>query len=646
MGEGCLPRLRALLVQLETGEGPLAPEEADQFCNQFVELGGVWPDTAAAENGEAEAFERLGSLLQRFPENQQGEIVSALRPLRKDVRKRLLEATVALNSCLGQVRGTDIATHERIVGVLTDLQDTLQVGFYKQCASLDEKARFLMALGSVLRAVKGAAKGRHSPALVAAQHLAAHYFATPEHGDVLDVWHEGRLERYNATLWRAGRRAANRLKDELQMQLASALQRAVQAPPPGPRNKAGHYLQLELKAWPMVGCPLARTFINFIKQRYKELGDVGKPRLSECPEHSMRPATLKRLLARLDAFEVLDGDNSKGSQAPFSFGTVRLRVEAVTALAFKAVGTKPKAAAFAPPGSAPHEVAPTPRVHRSTQRPLAAQVSGQPSLAGIDWNNSRVLRRIVRYGLSSGDPEWRKAWLLHCRQRRLPIELSHASPSDEVVADFMRKQQPKLLKKEWLRNLLPRDAGRGDANTFAETEAPEEVSGTAGRQAGLAIGAAGIPKAAPETAGVKRCASGSAESSSGSDSSRSKQRRKKRKKEKRKLMMTFGDYFARGKGGDLNLSKVMMMNQMMNMSMMMNSPLAMMGMGAPMMAHQLQLMPTSSGLKVKKEDKSKKEKADDKTKKSADTTPVKAPTKDGKADWNKRADAMIDADDL
>merc|ERR1719335_2154568 len=54
----------------------------------------------------------------------------------------------------------------------------------------------------------------------------------------------------------------------------------------------------------------------------------------------------------------------------------------------------------------------------------------------------------------------------------------------------------------------------------------------------------------------------------------------------------------------------MMMNQMMGMSMMMNNPLAMMSMGAPMMAHQ---MPMMAGMKLKKDDKTKKAKLEDKT---------------------------------
>lgn len=80
-----------------------------------------------------------------------------------------------------------------------------------------------------------------------------------------------------------------------------------------------------------------------------------------------------------------------------------------------------------------------------------------------------------------------------------------------------------------------------------------------------------------------------------------------------------------------------MMNQMMGMSMMMNNPLAMMGMGASMMTHQLPLM---AGRKVKKEDKVKRDKSDEKLKKDTLATPAVTP------EWSRRKEAMINADDL
>merc|ERR1712129_442599 len=112
----------------------------------------------------------------------------------------------------------------------------------------------------------------------------------------------------------------------------------------------------------------------------------------------------------------------------------------------------------------------------------------------------------------------------------------------------------------------------------------------------------------------------------------------RKRKEKRKLsMMGFGDYFGRGQN-DLHISpEVMMMNQMMGMSMMMNNPLAMMGMGASMMSHQLPLM---TGMKMKKEDKVKRDKPDEKPKKDA---VAPAPVT---SDWSRRKEAMINADDL
>jgi len=116
-------------------------------------------------------------------------------------------------------------------------------------------------------------------------------------------------------------------------------------------------------------------------------------------------------------------------------------------------------------------------------------------------------------------------------------------------------------------------------------------------------------------------------------------------------MMGFGDYFGRGQS-DLHITpEVMMMNQMMGMSMMMNNPLAMMGMGAPMMTHQMPMMQAPAGMKLKKDDKAKRGQADDKARKDArdaNTHPgaVKALPKDTKIDWIREDSAMIDADDL
>merc|ERR1712079_858376 len=98
-------------------------------------------------------------------------------------------------------------------------------------------------------------------------------------------------------------------------------------------------------------------------------------------------------------------------------------------------------------------------------------------------------------------------------------------------------------------------------------------------------------------------------------------------------LLGYSDFFGRGKN-DLQITPEVMMNQMMGMSMMMNNPLAMMGMGASMMTHQLPLM---TGIKTKKEDKVKRDKPDEKPKKD---TIASAPVT---SDWSRRKEAMINA---
>ncbi|CAK0836648.1 unnamed protein product [Prorocentrum cordatum] len=224
--------------------------------------------------------------------------------------------------------------------------------WYKRCPDLQAKARFLLALAAVLRAIGGASAElqalvqAHPPVARLVGQLTDRFFVIPEHGSVLTAWRGG---GYNRTLWRAARRASERLKDDLQVRLVSALRKATVpvAAPPG--TKARPQLQLELREWPMTGCPLAKELLEFLQQRGSELGDLGQPALDDCPPHALWPSTLRKLLGRLDALELVDATGGKDDAPPGSHrGVVRLRWEAVSYLAFKAVGTTPQAAPEAP----------------------------------------------------------------------------------------------------------------------------------------------------------------------------------------------------------------------------------------------------------------------------------------------------------
>mmetsp|Transcript_100667 Transcript_100667/g.285265 ORF Transcript_100667/g.285265 Transcript_100667/m.285265 type:complete len:670 (-) Transcript_100667:216-2225(-) len=669
MTTDCLLQLRSLLTQLD---GAAGLDEVGRLCKELLKIGRRWPEEVLEE--EAKAFERLRLQLMKFADSQQQDIVAAFRPLREDVRRRMLGTTAALNGWLAEAPHPEKASPQRLAELLQAIEDAPQMRWYKQCTDLRIKAQFLVAMASVIRATSSAGAllkahvAKHPQAAALVQRLAERFFVVPEHGDVLETWHAGRLEYYNATLWRAAKRAADRLKDDLQVRLVSALRRAT-APvqPVLTGGKAKPQLQLELHQWPMVSCPLARAFLDFVAQRGSELGDLGQPSLSECPPHSLLPATLRKLLGRLDAFEVLDDEGTKAGGQGEKLGIVRLRWEAVAALAFKAVGTKPKAASLAAAGGGKPPV-PESSVPKAAAAPARAQAprdgaaepearEASPGAASpklvvrkLDWSNAYGLLRLVRRGLRAPDDDWRVAWQLFCKQKRAPADLSQAPPR-EVVAEFVERNLQALLKKPWARDLMYKPEGRGD-------ELPPDSDRDDGPSP--AADGEGLRPRPKDAAQPRKRGSCSRDSSSASESSRSKQRRKRRKKEKRKMgLMGYGDYFGRGQS-DLHISpEVMMMNQMMGMSMMMNNPLAMMGMGAPMMTHQMQMMPTATGMKLKKDDKSKREKPEDKLKKDGrdrdrkekpeparDPAAAKALLKDAKIDWSKRKEAMIDADDL
>lgn len=640
---GPCSQLRALVSQLE--RGLTNAEDQARLQRQLLELAAQWPEEAPED--EASAMERLTLQLGKLTDGQQQALVAAFRPLREGLRQRLSDAAAAVNRWLAEMQEAEKGSVKGLVEVLQGMDDAYWLRCYKQCPDLSVKASFLLAIASVARAFHGeeapmrAQVSAQPRALALIVKLVQRLFVIPKHGNVLAVWHEGRMECYNRTLWRAARRAADRLRDDLQVRLVSALRRATSQPAGG---KAKPQLQLELRAWPMVGCPLAKSFLDFVAQRGHALGNLGKPALSECPPHSLRPQTLRRLLGRLEAFEVLDSE----AGGKTGLGVVRLRWEAVAALAFKAVGTKPKAAAqaatVAAAAGAGLKGSPTPEVPKAGSAALlrsgavpqqhaaqrSAAAGGDDARGGvaplkmvqqkIDWSSAPSLLRLVRRGLRAGDDEWRQGWQQFCKQKRLPIELAQGSHSKDAMAEFLERNLSKLLKKDWARDLMYKVEGLGEGPLPESDGEDAQRSGGARKRA-------------------SSCSRGG--SSSASDSSRSKRRRRRRRHEKRKLgaIMGYGDYFGRGQK-DLHITpEVMMMNQMMGMSMMMNSPLAMMGMAPPMMSHPMPMMPTAGGMKPKKAEPA----APSREGAAADTKP---PAKDGKLDWSKRKEAMIDADDL
>lgn len=595
------------------------PEEVGHICQQLLDIGRRWPRESLED--EAKAFERLGQQLPKFAASQQQDIVSAFRPLRDDVKRRMLDTTASLVTWLSEsseksaLPGAPASSSpSKLVELFQAIDAAPQMRWYKLCAAeADLKARFLVALASAIRAVPlRPSVAAHPKATGLAQDLAGTFFVLPGHGHVLETWHEARLDRYNTTLRRAGKRAAEHFKDELQVQLVSAIRKANAAPPQG--SKVRPKMQLELMDWPMSGCPLAKAFLDFLGQRGGELGDLGRPLLSECTAmHSLRPRTLRKMLSRLDAFEVIRGDGDDMSRRRL---IVRLRYEAVAALAFKAAGSKPKSASMAsspPPAPARHAAKAAPVGHHDAPKPkpshtpssagssASASTGAEPETrSGLDasgadgggsrrlvqrkpdWGNTRLLQRMILRGLKAGDEEWSQTWHRFCKQKRVLADFSLGGPPKEALIQFVGNNLSTLLKKEWAKDLMYKHEGDSD-------DLPPESE----------VEPNGAVRAAREKAAIarKRRGSRSRDSSGSSDSSRSEAaRRKRRKKEKRK--MGYYDMF-----GQTISPEVVMMNQMMGMSMMMNNPLAMMGMTGAMPGYGM----TGYNMpKIKNKDKTKR----------------------------------------
>jgi len=638
----CVLQLRGLLVQLDHADRTTRKEEVTRLCKELLELGRRWPDQPLED--EQKAFDRLGRQLTKFADAQQRDIVATFRPLREDVQRRLSKASADLNSWLGEAPD-EKASPERLAAILQAIEAAPQLRWYKQCTSAESKGKFLMALGSVVRSVQaGAPLHAHVAArptvLALVERIASSFFVVPEHGNILKLWHDGRLKRYNVTLWRAAKSAADQFKDDLQVRLVTALRR--KASQVAAQGNSRPNLQMELCKWPMVKCPLATAFLDFVAQRGHELGNLGKPQLSECPPHSLRPKTLCRLLERLDAFELVPGKDGAA-------GIVRLRWEAVTALAFKSLGTKPKASSAPPvPNSKSSAAPPVSSSKAGAPAPLDATASAasSPSLAPesaaskaaprqppplrhrlverpIPWGDANFLQRLVRRGIQSQDEEWNQLWHQYCKQCRITPDVFQGTVPKGPLTEFVERNLAMLRKKEWAKGLLYK--GEGQTDEIPEDSDDESSSGagssyapgTADKTAagGLKRKAEQAPANRARAAPSRPPAANLLESSSGSESSQSAERRKRQERKKKRSkgagMLGYGDYFGRGHS-DLQVSpEMMMMNQMMGMSMMMQNPLAMMGMGGAMMP-QMGMMPGAAGMKIKKDDKSKKGKIDTK----------------------------------
>jgi len=241
---------------------------------------------------------------------------------------------------------------------------------------------------------------------------------------------------------------------------------------------------------------------------------------------------------------------------------VRLRFEAVAALAFKAVGTKPKAGSVPPPTMS--------KTLGMTQAPISKPREGpaKPQEIKIDFSDTTFMIRLIKRGLRSGDTDWRQAWTQFCWKRDLRSQLSSRnkiSPPKEALVAFLEANLSKL-RASWARGL-------------------EEDRMIASRsRSNLELTERGRPRQ-PQVREAREAREGreggeSEDWSSSFESERSR-RRKKRRKEK-KGIRGYSDFFT-SKPKHMTPEVMMMRAQMMGFSMVMDNSLAMMSMRTPMM---------------------------------------------------------------
>lgn len=184
------------------------------------------------------------------------------------------------------------------------------------------------------------------------------------------------------------------------------------------------------------------------------------------------------------------------------------------------------------------------------------------------------------------------------------------------MADFVERNLATLRKKEWAKDLLYKvegegeeqqgesdgKAGRANAAVRASPNYPSTAVATPTSDRPHSAGVASKTKVAePSTANRARVANvhetiSDSEASSQQEREERKKRKHKDGSKKRKSGLLGYDYFDQMK----NMTpEVMMMNQMMGMSMMMQNPLAIMGAAASMSPYQMQMM---SGMKQKKDE--------------------------------------------
>lgn len=557
--------LEAAIYNLENMNNGMSKSQQD-LCQDLCDIAGKWPEEDEDEDHEAASsgiFLRLEGALLKLPPVVQQQVVASFRPLRAEVSRRLAEWTNEFNDWLNEAgqmtqSSAKLQQSQHLGELLQEVEGSPQLLWYRQCPKARVKTKFLMAVASLVRALTQGSPlvkpwVEQHPALQSlAQKIMKRLFVLPGLGNTLETWHDGRLACYNATLSLAAQRAADKMRDDLQVSLVSAVKRATANAGDEKLRGPKQTLQLQMRDWPMSGCPLARALLEFLKSHSVDLGDLGRPSLREIPPHCLKPATLRNLLSRLDAFDLV---------GPGPISLVRLRFEAVAALAYKAVGTKPKAKAAPPVTMSP---------------PQALGPSGQvpeTNMDCLDYTNAHLMSRLIRRGLRVGDEDWRQSWTQFCWKKGISSRLSSRNPAlgppQEMLAAFVESHLPKLKRASWARSLLEED----HAPAASRSRDTRDVDVRDARQAREVRSRGGSRPQSRDHREHHRSRRPREVSMSEWSSSFSESRRRKKRSRREKK---HGDFFtSKNISSEVMMMRAQMMRaQMMGVSMVMNSMMA------------------------------------------------------------------------
>ena len=195
-----LQQLDALVKRMRRSQ-TLSPGEAANVQKELIGLAKrCWPEDEEDDDEEndgdthtTQSFDRLEEVLLKLSAADQEAIVAAFRPLRAGVSRRLSEWTHALNDWLSEA-GAGHAQAQHLAELLREVDSSPQSRWYRQCMKPRVKAKFLMAIASLARAlIRGSSLlkplvASHPAILSLAKKIVGRLFVQPGYGDTLERW--------------------------------------------------------------------------------------------------------------------------------------------------------------------------------------------------------------------------------------------------------------------------------------------------------------------------------------------------------------------------------------------------------------------------------------------------------------------------